>query len=128
MTTTITIGNINAFMSNTVCDCDCTKSHFYQQGNMRVAKIVDSDSFDSCSFTASGHFIVHIRFGNRKDSLVRFDFIKTGDVILHFIRKEIRHLNIADTLGRFRIGDNVFGPDFLIGLVYAKNILLKLEV
>jgi len=96
--------------------------------DIRVAKVMNSDSFYSSRLAAPGHFVVHIGLGDWKDSLIRLDSIKTGDVIFHFFGEKIWHLNIANTLRCLGIGDNILGSDFLIGLVYPKNILLKIKV
>ena len=52
----VVVGDIHAFVAHSVTDGDCGEAHLYQQGNVAMSEIVDSDALDPrllrmlCSF------------------------------------------------------------------------------
>ena len=120
------VGDIHAFMSNTIPDCYCGETHLNQQGNVAVSEVVDSDALDTGSGSSSGHFPVQTILCTGEDPFIRLYRIQHFQVILHFFYKKIRHLYGTIALGSLRIGDYIPAFQPLIG--FGDRHCLTLEV
>lgn len=59
---------------------------FFCRGlDIRVAQVMDSDSFHICGFCSPVHLVMEIRFCDLKHPFIFTDFLEHADILLHFL-------------------------------------------
>ena len=66
----ISVCDVDAFMSHTLCNCQCGETHIDQEGYMAVSEIVDPNDLDTTFFAAFFHSSLHGVFEQGEDSAV----------------------------------------------------------
>lgn len=121
----VSIGNIDALVSNAVCDGNCREAHIDQEGDMAMSQVVDSDFLNTGLCAASAHFVMKIGLRDREHSGIVSNPIQGVEIILNFVNEKIGHLNIADTLGSFGICNDILAADTLIGFGDAQHLFFQ---
>ena len=95
---------------------------------MAVTNIMNSDPLYSCLLRASFHLPVEVALRERKYPVMLAYVVEHPQIVLHFIRQELRHGDYPITLLRFRLGDHILTVYPVICLRDGYRILLKIEI
>ena len=124
----ISICNVDTFVTNTVCDSDSGESHIDQEGDVGMSYIMNSNLLDPAGLTASAHLMMQIGLCDRENPRIIVQTIQTVQVILQLFREKLRHLNVADAVRRFRICDDIFTINPLVRFIDANDPSLEINV
>ena len=92
------------------------------------SQIVYANAFYTGLLTATVHFSVEIAFADGKHPAVRLHSIELLEVVLQLITEELRHLDHAVTLGRFRRSDHILLIEPLVKLIDGDGSLFKVKI
>lgn len=73
-----------------------------------MSQVMDSDPFDTGLLAASTHFVMEIGLGDWEHSDIICNAVQRINVVLDFVHEKIGHLDVTNTLGRFRVRDDIF--------------------
>ena len=110
----VVVGDVDAFVTYPISDCNSRESHFNQQGYMTVSKIMDPNPLDLGFPAPACHFPMQIIFCNWEDAFIRGQTVQAFDVVVNLCSQKVGHLNDSITLRCFWIGDNILAIDFLV--------------
>ncbi len=98
----VSVSDVNALVSYTVCDCNRLIALIYQKRNIRVSQIVNADMLYACGFRTSVHLVIKVAFRYRKDTVYLFETVEYTEIFLHFLAEKMRHFNGAVAFLCFR--------------------------
>ena len=124
----ISVGDLNTFVSHSVGNCYCRETHVDQQTDVAVSQIVNSDTLDPCGFCPSVHLPVQIALVDREDTVFLPQPVLHTKKLLHFHTEEIRHLNGSVTFLCIGGGDHILPFQTLVGFVDPHRTFLKIEI
>src|SRR5699024_10536506 len=124
----VAVGNINAFMSHPVSDCQGRKAHVNEQRNVGVPQVVYSDPLDPSLFRPPVHLPVEVGFCHRENAVGGFHPIQALDIVPHFFTEENGHLNDPVALRCLGAGNHILGLERLAGLGDRDSLFPKVEV
>ena len=102
---------------------------FFCRGlDIRVTKIMDADTLDSCNLCPSVHLMVQIRLGNLEQPFILPNLIQHTNILLHFLTQKLRHFNCPVTFLGFRCGNHIPAIQPLIGLIDGQLLTLEIKV
>ena len=81
----VTISNLDALMTQPVCNRHRRETHFDEQGHMGMPQVVDTDALHSRRFRAPVHLVMQIALRDREQPIVCLDAILYPNVILNFL-------------------------------------------
>ncbi len=124
----IVVSNVDTLMAHPVCDCRCGEAHINQKRNCAVTNIVNSDTLYPCLFRAPVHLPMQIAFGDGEHPVVFANVIEHFEVVLHFIRQELRHSDDPVAFLGLRRSNQVLTVQPLVRLTDGNGTFLKIEV
>ena len=95
---------------------------------MAMSQVMDSDLFNTSLLAASTHFVMEIGLGDWEHSDIICNAVQRINVVLDFVHEKIGHLDVANTLWRFRVRDDILRFDTLLGFGDVQDLLFKIEV
>ena len=124
----VAVGNINAFMSHPVSDCQGRKAHVNEQRNVGVPQVVYSDPLYPGLFRTPVHLPVEVGFCHRENAVGGLHPIQALDIVSHFFTEESGHLNDPVALRGLGVGNHILALNPLVGLGDGDGLFLKVEV
>ena len=124
----VAVGDVDTFVTYTVCDCHGGESHIDEQRYMRMTQIVNTDTLHARGIAASLHFMVQIALGDRKDSGIALHVIQAVKVVFDLIHKEIGHFDITNTFLGLGGRDNILALNSLIGFCNMDDTFLQIKI
>ena len=64
----VSVGDIDTLVTHTVCDSHGRESHIDEQGHVRMAQVVNTDTLHTRCIAASRHLMVQIALGDWEDT------------------------------------------------------------
>ncbi len=124
----VVIGDVLAFVPNAIPDLQRAQSHIDQQGNMRVAQIVNADGFHSrlCRilfYPALQEIRLH-----REHPIPRPPVIAKAQILLHFTSQPLRQPNHPHTFLCLRRGNNILSMKAVVGLADGHRSVFKIKI
>ena len=95
---------------------------------MAVAKIVDSNNWNSCCFASPFHFMLQIGFGKWEYPLIRCQGIIHLKVIPHLFTEKLRHYNDPVAFRCFRRSNNVLLFHPVVRFIDPHRLFLKIKI
>ena len=124
----VVIGDVNAFVTDTIRNSSCGEAHVDEQRDMRVSQIMDAYALDIGFLCTSVHFVVEIAFCDGEHPIVRLDIVELFQIVLNFINEELRHLDDTVALFGFGRGNQVLSVQPLIGFCNGNGAFFKIKV
>ena len=111
----ISVGNIYAFVTNTVSNCQSRESHINQQTNVAVTNIVDSNALHPGCLAPPIHLMVQIMLANGKNAVIGFCAVEHFDIVLHLLSKKFWHQDFAIAFLGLGRGNDILPLEPLLG-------------
>ncbi len=117
-------GDVDAFVSHTLGDGHGMETHVDQQGNVRMAQVVDTNFLDACLYGAVVDFTQHKVFRDREDAVISFQVINGVEIFCQFLAEKDGKLDGSSAVGRFWRRDDVLALDAALGLGDGQGALI----
>ena len=124
----IAIGDVRAFVTDTITDSDRRKSHVDKQGDMAVPQIMYANDLNARCLAAAKHFTVHIRFREWEKPVSITKSVKRVEILFHFLTEKIGHNDRSDALFGFGRRDNITPAKTLQGFSHRNGLGFKVEI
>ena len=124
----VVISDVDALMTHPVGNGRGREAHVNQKRYRAVSDVVDSDALDPGLFRAPLHLPVEIALGDGEHPVIRPDAVEHFEIILDFIRQELRHGDDAVAFLSLWRGNQVLTVQPLIGFIDRHGAFLKIEI